>query len=99
MSISKHIIELLYNHSCVIVPGFGAFLTKSIAASQSNDVFFPRKKLVTFNLLGPVGDIVEEWTLKGAFIQSANFGDMDYGTSDPVEIALTLQYDYAILQF
>ncbi len=49
MSISKHIIELLYNHSCVIVPGFGAFLTKSIAASQSNDVFSPRKKLVTFN--------------------------------------------------
>ena len=57
------------------------------------------KKDITFNLLGPVGDIVEEWTLKGTFIQSANFGTMDYGTSDPVEIALTLQYDYAILQF
>ena len=57
------------------------------------------KKDITFNLLGPVGDVVEEWTLKGAFIQSANFGDLDYGTSDPVEIAVTLQYDYAILQF
>ena len=32
-------------------------------------------------------------------IQSANFGDLDFATSDPVEIALTLQYDYAILQF
>ena len=53
----------------------------------------------TTELEVPVGDIVEEWTLKGAFIQSANFGDLDYGTSDPVEIAVTLQYDYAILQF
>jgi hypothetical protein len=27
------------------------------------------KKDITFNVLGPVGDKVEEWTLKGAFIQ------------------------------
>ena len=57
------------------------------------------KKDVTFNLLGPVGDIVEEWILKGTYIQNANFGDMDYSSSDPAEITLTLQYDYAILQF
>ena len=57
------------------------------------------KKDITFQVLGPVGDIVEEWTLKGAFIQSANFGDMAFDSSDPVEIALTLQYDYAILKF
>ena len=57
------------------------------------------KKDVTFNLLGPVGDVVEEWVLKGTYIQSANFGDMDYSVSEPAEISLTLQYDYAILQF
>ena len=57
------------------------------------------KKDITFNVLGPVGDVVEEWELKGAYIQSANFGDMDFATSDPVEIALTLKYDYAILKF
>ena len=50
-------------------------------------------------MLGPVGDIVEEWKLKGAYIQSANFGDLDFATSDPAEITLTLKYDYAILQF
>tara|TARA_R100001377_G_scaffold83926_1_gene66368 strand:+ start:572 stop:1060 length:489 start_codon:yes stop_codon:yes gene_type:complete len=70
---------------------------ESVTGRQGYSDFY--KKDITFNLLGPVGDIVEEWTLKGTFIQSANFGDMDYGTSDPVEIALTLQYDYAILQF
>ena len=57
------------------------------------------KKDVTFNLLGPVGDVVEEWKLKGCYIQSANFGDLDFATSDPAEISLTLKYDYAILQF
>ena len=57
------------------------------------------KKDITFQVLGPVGDVVEEWTLKGAFIQDANFGDLDFAASDPIEISLTLRYDYAILQF
>ena len=57
------------------------------------------KKDITFNTLGPVGDKVEEWTLKGAFISSATFGDMDWSTEDPIQIELTLKYDYAILQF
>ena len=57
------------------------------------------KKDVTFNVLGPVGDKVEEWTLKGAYIESANFGDLAFDSNDPTEITLTLRYDYAILQF
>jgi hypothetical protein len=57
------------------------------------------KKDITFNLLGPVGDIVEEWTLKGAYVQTANFGEMSFDSNEPADITLTLQYDYAILQF
>ena len=57
------------------------------------------KKDITFQVLGPVGDIVEEWSLKGAWIKDAQFGDMDFGSSDPAEITLSLRYDYAILQF
>mgnify|MGYP003112086398 FL=1 len=57
------------------------------------------KKEVTFNVLGPVGDVVEEWILKGCYITDANFGDLDFSSSDPVEIILSLRYDYAILQF
>lgn len=57
------------------------------------------KKDVTFQVLGPVGDIVEEWKLKGTWIQDAQFGDMDFGSSDPVDVTLTLRYDYAILNF
>ena len=57
------------------------------------------KKDVTINVLGPVGDKVEEWTLKGTWIQDATFGDMAWETNEPMDITLTLRYDYAILQF
>ena len=57
------------------------------------------KKDITFNVLGPVGDKVEQWRLKGAFIQSADFSDMDYASNDVSQVSLTLQYDYAVLEF
>ena len=57
------------------------------------------KKNITFNLVGPVGDVVEEWELVGAYIQSANFGDLSFEDSTPVEITCTLRYDYAVLKF
>ena len=57
------------------------------------------KKDITFNVLGPVGDKVEQWRLKGAFIQSADFSDMDYASNEVGTVALTLQYDYAVLEF
>jgi hypothetical protein len=57
------------------------------------------KKDIDFYMLGPVGDKIEQWKLKGAFIESAEFGDLSFDSNDPAEIALTLQYDYAILEF
>ena len=57
------------------------------------------KKDVNIKVLGPVGDVVEQWTLKGAWIQTATFNDLDFASSDPVEVTCTLRYDYAILQF
>ena len=57
------------------------------------------KKDVSIQVLGPVGDVVEEWELKGTFIQEANFGDLAFETSDPVEISLTLKNYYAVLKF
>ena len=57
------------------------------------------KKDVNIQVLGPVGDIVEEWTLKGAWITTANFGELSFDTAEPAEVTCTLRYDYAILQF
>jgi hypothetical protein len=57
------------------------------------------KKDITFYMLGPVGDKIEQWTLKGAFIVSANFGDVAFDSNDPATVELSLAYDYAILEF
>lgn len=57
------------------------------------------KRPVTLKLLGPDGTFVERWKLVGTFIQSANFGDLNYGSDDLVNITVTLSYDYAELQF
>lgn len=58
------------------------------------------KKDITINVLGPVGDKVEEWTLKNAFITSADFTDMDWSDDGAAQmITLSCAYDYAILQY
>lgn len=51
MQIEKHISDLLYRYQCVTVPGFGAFLTETIAAQVSGSAssFFPPKKVISFN--------------------------------------------------
>jgi len=58
------------------------------------------KKDLTVNILGPVGDIVSEWILKGAFITSANFGDYNWDTEDEAKmIDVEVAIDYAVLNF
>jgi hypothetical protein len=57
------------------------------------------KKDIDIYSLGPVGDKVEQWKIKGAFIQSANFGDLDWASNDPFSIELTISMDYCILEF
>jgi hypothetical protein len=57
------------------------------------------KKDLDFYMLGPVGDKIEQWKIKGAFISQANFGDVSFDSNEPATIELTLSYDYAILEF
>ena len=57
------------------------------------------KKDLTINVLGPVGDLVEEWTIKGAFVNATNMSPLDWSTSDVATVELTVSYDYAILQY
>ena len=57
------------------------------------------KKDMTVNVLGPVGDVVSEWIIKGAIITEATFGDYGYDEDGAVEISLTVQPDYCVLNF
>ncbi len=58
------------------------------------------KKDLTFNVVGPVGDIVSEWIMKGAMITSADFGGYSWDDVDQaVNITMEVQPDYCILNF
>jgi hypothetical protein len=58
------------------------------------------KKDVTINVLGPVGDIVSEWIIKGAFITASKFGDYSWDDESAAqELTVTLDMDYCILNF
>ena len=58
------------------------------------------KKDVTLSVLGPVGDIVSEWILKGCFIIDANFGDYSWDTENTAQsLTMTLAPDYCVLNF
>jgi hypothetical protein len=39
--------------------------------------------------------VVERWKVEGCFIVTADYGDLDYSSSDAATIALTIRYDHA----
>ena len=57
------------------------------------------KKDLTLNVLGPVGDVVSEWIIKGAFIKTMSQGDFDWSSSEAVELSMTVAMDYCVLNY
>jgi nucleoid DNA-binding protein len=51
MQLEAYISDLLYRYECVIVPGFGAFLTQNVSAkiNENTHSFYPPKKVLSFN--------------------------------------------------
>lgn len=70
---------------------------ESISGRDGYDDFY--KKDIVINALGPVGDKVSEWILKGCMITEANFGEGDWSTDDLSEITITVQPDFCILNY
>ena len=57
------------------------------------------KKDLTLNILGPVGDIVGEWIIKGAFLVNGDFGQFDWTADAVVDLSITVAMDYCILNY
>ena len=57
------------------------------------------KKDIRLEQLGPVGDIIGEWIIKGAFVSDGNFGSHDWASSDFISISITVRMDYCILNY
>lgn len=57
------------------------------------------KKELKLEQLSPLGEVIEQWILKGAYITDAKFGDLAWETEEVINIELTLRYDWAFLNF
>ena len=57
------------------------------------------KKEIRLQILGPVGDVVSEWVLKGSFVTSMSQGSFDWATSDVAELTMTVAMDYCVLNY
>ena len=51
MQLATYIKDLLYRYECVIIPGFGAFLTQTRSArvDDATHTFYPPSKVISFN--------------------------------------------------
>lgn len=57
---------------------------------------------IVVKILGPVGDIVEEWKIVDATIKSVDFGNLDWRSEKNnclVNVKMTVDYEYAELIF
>jgi len=54
------------------------------------------KKDIQIQLLSPYDLVVGTWKLIGAFVNTLNFGELDYSNEEIVQPRLTISYDYAI---
>jgi len=58
------------------------------------------KRDIQIKMLDPVGTVVQLWDIKGAFVKTADFGEVSYEEeSTMAEISLTIRFDNAVLQF
>jgi hypothetical protein len=40
--------------------------------------------------------VLEKWELYGCFVQNTDYGDANYGTNEPMTVALTIRFDNAV---
>lgn len=66
----------------------GAFL----AARGEGSLY---KFVTTIDQLDGNDVILEEWIMEGCWLENNDFMDLDYSSSDPVQITLTISYDHA----
>lgn len=57
------------------------------------------KRDIQLKMLDPLGAVVELWDIKGAFIESANYGELAYDSMESADISLTIKFDLAVLQY
>lgn len=86
-----------YQFEGITLPEFWQYLLQHQKVNDAEDrygLFY--KHDMRISVLGPEELPSATWVLHGAFFEAVNYGDMDRGTDDIIEIDCTIRYDYAI---
>lgn len=68
--------------------------TQSAARSHMDYKFTMRMQTLDGSMSYPT-NVIEEWLLEGCFLEQVQYDQMDYSSSDPVMITMTVRYDNA----
>lgn len=89
---TKNLVDLLRETGYDYPTEFS--VKEGISKDEANKYF----NELSIQQLDSDGLIIETWKLKGAFIKSINFGDLDYESEGLVTIQLTISYDWATFE-
>jgi hypothetical protein len=71
------------------------FLEMASAASGIDYKFLTRVEILDGGNGGSEPIVLESWELYGCYLQGANYGDLNYGTSEAATVEMTIVYDNA----
>jgi hypothetical protein len=72
------------------------FLEQASAISGVDYKFITRCEITDGGNGTAAPAILETWELYGCFLSQVNYGEINYSSSEPVQIALTIQFDNAV---
>ncbi len=72
------------------------FMEQSSAASGIDYKFVTRLEMLDGGNGAFAPTILETWEMYGCLISNVEYGELDYGANEPVEIGLTIMYDNAV---
>jgi hypothetical protein len=72
------------------------FLEQASAISGIDYKFITRCEMTDGGNGAGAPAVLETWELYGCFLSQVNYGEINYGSSDPAQIALTIQFDNAV---
>ena len=72
------------------------FYEQSSAASGIDYKFTTRCEMLDGGNGADAPTVLETWEIYGCFIQSVNYNQVQYSSSDPMQISLTMRFDNAL---
>ena len=72
------------------------FLEQASASSGIDYKFITRFEMLDGGNGASPPNVLETWELYGCFLQNVNYGDLNYATSEPATVALSIRFDNAI---